>query len=185
MIRGLMGVLLRGLRVLLVVAPGWCATASAAAPPEPVHWNVALVAKDPIRKGGDATLELSAVIDEGWHVYALEQLPHGPTPLRVTLDQNVIAVLASPASGSAPEKVYSASFGLDTEYYTHTFAVRVPVHLSPDLPAGRQLIPLSVHFQACSDKECLLPRTLHLSLPIEVVASPVRQSSTAEGVRFQ
>jgi hypothetical protein len=177
--------LLRALRTALLVAPGLCVTASADAPPEPVHWNVALVFKDPIRKGSDATLEVSGVIDAGWHVYALEQLPHGPTPLRVTLDQNVIAVLASPASGSAPEKAYSASFGLDTEYYTHSFAVRVPVRLSQDLPAGRQLIPLNVRFQACSDKECLLPRTLHLSLPIEVVASSVRQSSTAEGVRFQ
>jgi hypothetical protein len=161
----------RALRTILLVAPGLCASASADAPPEPVHWNLALVSKGPIRKGSNATLELSAVIDEGWHVYALEQLPHGPTPLRVTLDQNVIAVLANPASGSAPEKVYSASFGLDTQYYSHTFAVRVPVHLSPDLPAGRQLIPLSVHFQACSDKECLLPRTLHLSLPIEVTTA--------------
>jgi Disulphide bond corrector protein DsbC len=161
----------RGLRAVLLMVPGLCATAMADAPPEPVHWNVALVSQDPIRKGSDATLEVSGVIDDGWHVYALEQLPHGPTPLRVTLDQNVIAVLASPASGSAPEKVYSASFGLDTQYYTHTFAVRVPVHLSQDLPAGRQLIPLNVRFQACSDKECLLPRTLHLSLPIDVPAA--------------
>jgi hypothetical protein len=158
----------RAFRTVLLLAPGLSAIAVADAPPEPVHWNVALVSKDPIRKGSNATLEVSGAIDEGWHVYALEQLPHGPTPLRVTLDQNVIAVLASPASGSAPEKVYSASFGLDTQYYTHTFAVRVPVHLNQELPAGRQLIPLSVRFQACSDKECLLPRTLHLSLPIEV-----------------
>jgi hypothetical protein len=158
----------RALRTVLLMAPGLCATAVADAPPEPVHWNVALTTQDPIRKGSDTTLEISGVIDAGWHVYALEQLPHGPTPLRVTLDQNLIAVLASPASGSAPEKVYSASFGLDTQYYTHTFAVHVPVHLSQDLPAGRQLIPLSVRFQACSDKECLLPRTVHLSIPIDV-----------------
>jgi hypothetical protein len=161
----------RGFRMALPLALGLCGTALADAPPEPVHWNVALVSKDPIRSGSDATLEVSGVIDEGWHVYALEQRPHGPTPLHVTLDPNVIAVLASPASGSAAEKVFSASFGLDTQYYTHSFAVRVPVHLSPDLPAGRQLIPLNVRFQACSDRECLLPRTLHLSIPIEVPAA--------------
>jgi Disulphide bond corrector protein DsbC len=73
-----------------------------------------------------------------------------------------------PVSGSAPENAFSTSFGLNTQYYTHTFAVRVPVHLSQELAPGRQLIPLSVRFQACSDRECLLPRTLHLSLPIEV-----------------
>jgi hypothetical protein len=26
---------------------------------------------------------------------------------------------------------------------------------------------VSVRFQACSDRECLLPRTLHLAVPID------------------
>jgi len=146
----------------LRVITGAGATA-ADAPVDPVQWTAALVSGDTPGTANVATLAVSGVIEEGWHVYALEQLPGGPTPLRVALDQNVIATAAGPATGSPAQKEYSASFGLDTHYYTHSFAVRLPVQLSAQRPAGRQLIPLSVRFQACSDRECLLPRTLHLT----------------------
>jgi hypothetical protein len=61
--RGFNSVLPRALGTVLLLSSGWCVTALADAPPEPVHWNVALVSKDPIRKGSDATLEVSGVIE--------------------------------------------------------------------------------------------------------------------------
>jgi hypothetical protein len=156
------------LRTALLAAPGLYGMAAADAPPEPVRWSAAIAPSDAVRQGGVVTLEVSGVIDEGWHVYALEQLPHGPTPLRVTLEANDVATVAGVATASPAQQEYSASFGLETHYYSRSFAVRLPVRLN-DLPAGiSRVLPLSVRFQACSDRECLLPRTLHLAVPIDL-----------------
>ena len=155
------------MRTALLAAPGLYGMAAADAPPEPVRWTAAIVSGDAVHQGGLATLEVSAVIDDGWHVYALEQLPHGPTPLRVTLDANAVATVAGAATASPAQQEYSASFGLQTHYYSRTFAVRLPVRLN-EVPAGvSRVLPVSVRFQACSDRECLLPRTLHLAVPID------------------
>jgi hypothetical protein len=154
------------LRAALLAGPGWYGVAAADAPPNPVRWTAAIVSNNAVNQLDRATLEVSGVIDEGWHVYALEQLPHGPTALRVTVDPNDVATIAGPPAGSPAQKEYSASFGLETRYYNRTFAVRLPVHLLAASAGAKPVIPVSVRFQACSDRECLLPRTLHLSVPL-------------------
>jgi hypothetical protein len=65
------------------------------------------------------------------------------------------------------------SFDLETRFYTHSFTVKLPVRLigpKGGRVAGRQLIPVSVHFQTCSDRECQPPTTVHLSVPVDVPA---------------
>ena len=142
--------------------------ASADAPPDVVRWTASVQSPATITRGSTATLELSGEIQEGWHVYGLEQQPRGPTPLRVTLDANAIVTAAGATSGTAPDKVHDSHFGFDTQLYSHPFVIHLAVQLGADLAAGRQLIPVSVRFQACSDRECLLPKTVHLTVPIEV-----------------
>ncbi len=66
-----------------------------------------------------ATVEVKGSIDEGWHVYGLQQLPGGPTPLRLTLDANDTATVAGDPSESVPQKIHDTRFGLDTQFHTH------------------------------------------------------------------
>jgi hypothetical protein len=145
--------------------------ARAANPEEVVRWTASVSSVVTITRGGAALLELSGEIQDGWHVYGPDQHAGGPTPLQITLDANALAAAAGPTFGTAPEKVHDSHFGFDTQLYTHPFVVRLPLRLGTDLAAGRQLIPVSVRFQACSDRECLLPRTVHLSVPIDVSAT--------------
>src|SRR3954468_19933216 len=55
-----------------------------------VAWTVA-AKSGAVRPGGRVILTLQGQVQDGWHVYALNQLPAGPTPLRVTLDDNDVA----------------------------------------------------------------------------------------------
>jgi hypothetical protein len=114
-------------------------------------------------------IEVTAAIDEGWHVYGLEQSPGGPTPLRATLDENEVVQAAGAPSGSPPTKQHDSSFNLETETYTRSFVLRLPAQVKPHAAAGKQLAPVSVRFQACNDRICLPPRTVHLSAPVEIV----------------
>ncbi len=130
-----------------------------------MHWTASVRPAAAITRGSAVTLDLSGEVGEGWHVYGPEQHSGGPTPLKVTLDANDIATAAGPVSGARAETVHDTHFGFDTQLYTHPFVVHLPVRLGQQLATGRQLISVSVRFQACSDRECLLPRTVHLSVP--------------------
>lgn len=157
-------------RSILVVGMGVIVSAGAVAQafPDTVHWSVALAdGTAPVTAGSDVTIEVRGIIDEGWHVYGLQQLPGGPTPLRLTLDANDTATLAGDPSESAPQKIHDPRFGLDTQFHTHTLTLRLPVHIIEGTP-GSRTIPIGVRFQLCSEGECKPPRTIHLTAPVQV-----------------
>jgi len=153
----------------LVLVPWIFHIANADNPDEVVRWTASVTSTAAVTGGSTATLDLSGEIQAGWHVYALEQHTGGPTPLRITIDANNLATAAGPTTGTAPDKVHDAHFGFDTQLYTNAFVVHLPVRVVPVPATGRLLIPVSVRFQACSDRECLLPRTVHLSVPLAVM----------------
>jgi DsbC/DsbD-like thiol-disulfide interchange protein len=133
-----------------------------------VQWTASVTSSTALHEGGEALLELSGAIRSGWHVYALTEPDGGPTALRVTLDDNDVVLAAGEPSGTPPQKKHDHSFGLVTQFYTHAFKVSLPVQVKQQYAAGKQLIPVSVRFQTCSDRECQPPKTIHLSVPLEV-----------------
>jgi len=144
---------------------------SAQAPVQPVQWTVAITQKTAMKPGTSSVIELSAEVEEGWHVYGLMQLPGGPTPLRVTLDTDEVAKIAGAPTGNPPVKKHDAAFDLDTDLYEKAFKLDLPITFNPHLVEGGKAVPLSVRFQACNDRVCLPPRTLHLSVAIEISPS--------------
>jgi hypothetical protein len=136
---------------------------------EVVQWSAVLDAPSGLRRGRAATLRVSGEVLEGWHVYALVQKPGGPTPLRVTLHDNPIARLAGSTSGTEPEEKHDPSFDLDTRFYRQQFTLRVPITVKRGAQEGDQIIPVDIHFQSCSERACLPPRTVRLSVPIIVL----------------
>ncbi len=160
--------ILRSVPLALLLGPWVCNLAGAGGADDAVHWRASVTASATITHGSSATLEVSGEVQEGWHVYGLEQQPRGPTPLRISLEANPIVAAIGPTSATLPETVHDLHFGFDTQLYTHPFTIHVPVQVSADPVTGRQLIPVSVRFQACSDRECLLPRTVHLFVLIDV-----------------
>ena len=159
----------RRIQPVIVLGTCLCTLASAQTPGPTVQWAAALADPGSAKQGSTTALELSGQILDGWHVYALTQPAGGPTALRVTLDDNAIVEAAGDPSGSTPQKKHDPSFGLETRFYTHSFTVRLPVQLKQQPASGRQLIPVSVRFQTCSDRECQPPTTIHLSVPIDVL----------------
>jgi hypothetical protein len=101
-------------------------------------------------------------------VYALTQPAGGPIPLRIAIDENSVAQVAGNISGTKPVKSRDTSFQLETQFYQGAFILHVPAEVKHPA-AGSQLIPLSVRFQACNDRVCLPPKTIHLSVPVVVL----------------
>jgi len=160
----------RRIRFGLALGLCLCAAGAAQVPVQPVQWEGLAIPKTPVKQGSRFAVELSAEIQNGWHVYGLTQVPGGPTPLRIALDENEAAQIAGAPSGTVPIKKQDPSFQLETQFYTQSLTLHIPLQVKQHSAIGKQSIPVSVRFQACSDRTCLPPRTVHLSIPIEVLA---------------
>jgi|SRR5665213_460461 DsbC/DsbD-like thiol-disulfide interchange protein len=158
---------LAGVVLLGVVAPALAQTADPAAA-QTVNWTVTADPADTVKQGGKVTLTLHGAVANGWHVYALKQLPNGPTPLRVTLDQNEVAAASGAPVGSPATKIHDQGFNLDTQFYSHAFTVALPVQVATHSAEGAQHIPVSVRFQTCNDRVCQPPKTVHLTAAISI-----------------
>lgn len=145
-----------------------CVVAVAQGPIQPVQWTGSIASKRPVNSGSKATVEVAADIQDGWHIYGLNQGSGGPTPLHVALDANDTLQAAGAVRGTAPVKKHDTSFDIDTEVYTHSFTLQIPAQVTQHLPAGKRDVSVSVRFQACSDRVCLPPRTVHVPVAIEI-----------------
>jgi hypothetical protein len=139
-------------------------------PPQPVQWKAFVNPEIPLKARAQVSVDVLGTVEPGWHVYALTQPAGGPIPLQVSVDANDVAQSAGDPTGTAPIKKQDPSFQMETQLYQGDFTLHVPIVVKHP-PAGKQLVPLSVRFQACSDRVCLPPRTVHLSLPVEVASA--------------
>jgi len=137
-------------------------------PVQAVQWSASTDGRNPVKKGSNLTIDLAGKALDGWHVYGLAQEPNGPTPLRITLDENTTAEVRGALSGTEPIKRQDSSFNLETQIYEKDFSLHLPARIKQSADAGKQSISVSVRFQACNDHICLPPRTVHLSVPIEI-----------------
>lgn len=146
-------------------------SALARAPDDParsdtVSWTVQPQAI--AKKAGRVALTLHGTVAAGWHVYSLKQLPEGPTPLLVTVAANDVATADGTPSGSKPVKFHDPAFGLETQFYSDSFTLTVPVRFSPHARSGQQAIPVDVRFQTCNGRICQPPKTVHLSATVNL-----------------
>jgi hypothetical protein len=133
-----------------------CSPAALAQLPGRATWNATL---EPVSQEGILTVDLSAQIESGWHVYALSQPAGGPIPLRITTEPGAPYALSGAIAVTKPQRHHDKSFDLDTEFYTDSFHLQVPVKAS----AAVSSVPLVVRFQMCSDTTCMPPKTIHLT----------------------
>jgi len=158
---------LAGIALLGLVAPASAQNADPAAA-QTVNWTITADPEEAVKQGGRVTLTLHGEVADGWHVYALKQLPNGPTPLRVTLDQNDVATASGAPVGSPATKIHDQGFNLDTQFYSHAFTVALPLQIAAQSASGTQQIPVSVRFQTCNDRVCQPPKTVHLTAAISI-----------------
>jgi thiol:disulfide interchange protein len=154
---------------LLLLVAGVCA-----AKEDPVQWSLSAArGSEQVAPGGSATLELKAVIQNGWHLYSPTTPAGGPIVTRMAVD-------ASPAIASwqiyrpAPVRKLDPNFQIDTETYTQQALFLVQTTASKSA-SGMIPVGVSVRYQACSDVKCLPPvkKTVTAQLAVAPGAPPV------------
>lgn len=119
---------------------------------DPVRWTVKTVEDVSARR---VTLEMTASIDAGWHMYSnLIDPSVGPTPLTVDIKemQGLKPVGELAASKSAVKK-FDDVFGAELSWWTG----RVTLKRAFDVTADKYKLAGAIRFQACNDRNCLPP----------------------------
>jgi hypothetical protein len=117
--------------------------------------------------GGTLSVEVSARIDEGWHLYSLTQ-PSPPDPTVLSVPAGQPLALAGAIEAPLPEKGFDAAQGADTEFYTDAVAFRLPLTVEKSAKPGDYNVTITAKWQACNGSLCLRPQTTTIEVPVRV-----------------
>jgi len=153
---------------ILVILGGLTGSVSHAEDPHPIQWSLTTKATElPLRKGTAVQAVLRAKILPGWHLYAMEQQPGGPTATRINLSPNQVFALNGPIeSETAPIIMNDPNFNLETRYFEGDASFRIPAKATSLVSAAQAKLTVDVLFQTCNDRMCLPATIVHVSAQI-------------------
>ena len=171
---------LRGLVFLVLTAVFALPGARASAQTDPVKFTLRLApGVAAVEPGSTFRVQLTAKMDEGWHLYSITQPAGGPIATRVSVSKGQPVTLAGTIDGPQPRVVFDQSFGMDTELYDGEATFGIPLKLAADAKAGTQKITIETYFQACNDQLCLPPRTVRAETEIRIGGTVVAMATPA------
>jgi DsbC/DsbD-like thiol-disulfide interchange protein len=159
----------RTLMEILLIFLASIAVAGQSGPPQPVTWAIALAQPaPPVKAGGTFDAIVTVKIDEGWHVYAADEVPDGPRPLLIALAEKSLFRPGGPLKAPEPERDMDQSFGQVTAFYKTDSTFGLPVAVPAGLAAGAHDLVVEVAFQACDGRICLPARATLLKTSITI-----------------
>jgi len=114
-----------------------------------------------------ASLQISATIEKGWHLYALDLDPSiGPVPTQIVLEKNkAIQVLVPFEASTKAQQSFDANFGAEVAYFENSFEARNRIKVKKPTTVKGELT-----YMLCDDKRCLPPKTI----PFEIKVTPYK-----------
>jgi DsbC/DsbD-like thiol-disulfide interchange protein len=136
-----------------------------AATPQPIQWTLSasVTGSQPMKKGASAVATLHAVIQRGWHLYALDQEPGGPIATKISLPARQSFVLDGDVDQPTPMVATDPNFNLETHFYEDHVTFTLPLKVTAQLRAGPNKVSVDVLYQTCNDTMCLPPTVVHLT----------------------
>ncbi len=124
--------------------------------PNPVDWSLKMV----VARDGATRAELTAKIEQGWHLYSMKPIADGPRPTRITLPAEQAFEMDGEIEAPEPFIETDPNFGVEVEYYEESVTFKLPLKRR----AGREGDKLIVEarYQVCTNRLCLPPKTVRL-----------------------
>lgn len=133
-------------------------------PQNPIQWTASIAGHGiPARPGEVFSVQISATIADGWHLYAIDQKEGGPIPTRVSVPAGQLFSLNGGVKEPPPTAKFDPNFNLETRFFEKHVTFIVPVKVGAAAQSASSMVNVDVRYQACNDKLCMPPRTVHLS----------------------
>lgn len=133
----------------------------------PASWSLSSDKNGKQLKAGEtAKVELKATIEEGWHLYALEQPPGGPFATTIKVSEGKPFEISGKIESSVPTIKPDNNFIIDgkpleTRYFDGSAIFRVPLKVNADILGNE--ISLDVRYQVCDATRCLPPKSVRVT----------------------
>jgi thiol:disulfide interchange protein len=155
------------------------AVAAANSQENAVTWS-ALGPVEVVHQGQKFTAKVSARISPGWHIYSITQAPGGPVPTTIMLPGKQPFTLDGFVIGPLPHSGYDPNFQIQTDTYEKTVSFKVPLMAANTVQSGTNSAAIDVRFQACNERICLPPKTVHLRALVKIVSGAKAAAGSAQ-----
>jgi len=146
-----------------------------------VKWSL-LTSKVSGAPGEVVQVKLKGVIESGWHTYSTKTYEDGPSATVFTVGDRAVATLSGRVKGTPPTKHFDEGFEMETETWSGTITLSVPVKIAKDAKPGSAEAWVNVNFQVCQEGRCLpsidkkLPFTIEIAEPETGSADSAKQA---------
>ena len=127
-------------------ASGWFATCAGAGETPKVHWALESEKVEGLR-GQRLSLQLTAVIPDGWHIYALKKSSNFMTPTQIAVGPDTLVKLAGPIAH--PPAHLNQDYGEKIEVFEGTVKFEIPIAIAVDAKPGAAQARVTLSWQAC------------------------------------
>ncbi|OUU24472.1 MAG: hypothetical protein CBC13_03480 [Planctomycetia bacterium TMED53] len=146
---------------------------------DPISWKLKKPAAT--AAGSKIELELIATMERGWHIYGIDQDPEwGVATTIVVVEVGDLQFDGEISEPEPHEREVGDEYYLEHEGET---VFKIPLAIPQEAAAGPRNVSVSVTYQACDAKECLLPKTM--TLQTEVMVGTEQGSKEAASATFQ
>ena len=150
--------------------------------PNPIKWTIKTNISGQVEAGDRFAAELTAQIENGWHLYSTDRVEGGPTPTRITIPSGQSFEIAGEIDSPAPHSSYDPNFQLPTDYYDGSVLFTIPVRaLANSLTSLR----VQVRYQTCTQTICLAPKLLDLETQIRIAGPDAGPKQSADRPGFE
>jgi len=111
----------------------------------------------------EAVVMLKATIDEGWHIYSVNQRKGGPVKTSFKFKSSKDYVRLGKVTEPEPQTAFNSTFGINVS----SFEKEVIFQQKFKLKARETTIKGSLEYMACNDHQCLSPETIQFSIPVK------------------
>lgn len=154
-----------------VAAALWIAFWAGAAQPQtgPVRWSIKLDgAGKPLQAGDRFKVQVTANLDEGWHLYSPDQPPGGPLPTRVALAEGQPFEMTDEIEIPLPHAEFDPFFNLETRFFEGETQFTLPVKVAKSARPGARKIEVDATYQTCNREKCLPPTVVRLAADLVI-----------------
>ncbi|HKQ78366.1 MAG TPA: protein-disulfide reductase DsbD N-terminal domain-containing protein [Blastocatellia bacterium] len=129
----------------------------------PVEWSLKVGAST--ATDGTLAAELTAKIEDGWHLYSLTPIADGPRPTRITLPPEQAFELAGKIEAPDPFVETDPNFGVEVEYYEESVTFKLLLKRRAGFSGDKLLV--EARYQTCTNRICLPPKTVKLEADLK------------------
>jgi len=125
----------------------------------PVKWSYA--AK--VLNDKEAIVFIKATIDDGWHIYSVNQKKGGPVKTSFQFSPSNRYDLIGKISEPAPFTKFEPAFGINVSYFEKSVIFSQKIQLTKH----GVVVKGKVNFMVCNDEKCLPPQDVAFSIPLK------------------